>query len=187
MVPAVWSPKFAKRREEIMATWGARVDVLRFFVDPTPRPLPSNVVNLTTMRRMLPKPACPRGGPRNGPCRHIWEKVWRAWLWVSKNEIHLAEWFAKVDDDTFVYPEQLRAHVRQQGWRADERHYFGAKLFHREHPLIAGAATFFSRATVSALGGVLATISPTPLDYGTVDNLHRFHLERCEDRAGPQA
>ena len=80
LVPGVWQPKFQRRRKEIMDTWGQRCDVIRFMVDPEARgTLPENVINVSTMVR--------RNGDRicsdKLPCRHIWEKVWRSWLWVA--------------------------------------------------------------------------------------------------------
>ena len=62
--------------------------------------------------------------------RNIWEKVWRAWLWVSMHELHLAEWFAKVDDDTFLFPENLRWFVQHRRLDSGTPLYFGQKLFH---------------------------------------------------------
>ena len=38
------------------------------------------------------------------PCKHIWEKVWRSWIWVNEHEINSADFFLKVDSDTFLFP-----------------------------------------------------------------------------------
>jgi hypothetical protein len=176
MVPGVWTPKFAARVQEIDRSWGARCDVLRYFVDPTPAALPANVISVS-MARVPGEPTC----PDNKPCRHIWEKVWRSWLWVATHELHLAEWFAKVDDDTFLFPENLRWFVQHRRMDSAERHYFGQQLFHTPKPIISGVATFFSRATIKALGEVYSTMPRKPVLHGTKG--HRAGYS-CEDRAG---
>ena len=34
--------------------------------------------------------------------RNIWEKVWKMWYYIYINHINDAEWFLKIDDDTFL-------------------------------------------------------------------------------------
>eukprot|EP00571_Detonula_confervacea_P007099 CAMPEP_0172325968 /NCGR_PEP_ID=MMETSP1058-20130122/55202_1 /TAXON_ID=83371 /ORGANISM="Detonula confervacea, Strain CCMP 353" /LENGTH=291 /DNA_ID=CAMNT_0013042641 /DNA_START=567 /DNA_END=1442 /DNA_ORIENTATION=+ len=114
--------------------------------------LPSDVVVLHDMQR--PWHTC-----EHGNCRNIWEKVWRSWLWVVTNgENDLAEWFVKVDADTFLFPENMKHYVEEKGWSPDDHHYFGHKLRHTDRtglaPIIAGAAVFFSRATVEILAHI---------------------------------
>ena len=177
MVPGVWTPKFEARVREIDRTWGSRCDTLRYFVDPTHSRLPSNVVNVSTMRRVPGEPMC----PDNKPCRHIWEKVWRSWLWVAEHELHLADWFAKVDDDTFLFPENFRWFVQHRRLDPGATHYFGQKLFHTPKPIVSGVATFFSRATIRALGELYRKIPRNPVAHGAKG--HRAGY-KCEDRAG---
>ena len=49
---------------------------------------------------MLPTSFGRQCGSPPGPCKHIWEKVWRMFVWVAENEIELAEWFVKLDSDS---------------------------------------------------------------------------------------
>ena len=51
--------------------------------------------------------------------------MWRSWLWVSKNDIDRAEWFLKVDSDTFLFPEHVRDYVLHKHWAYRDKHYFG--------------------------------------------------------------
>ena len=65
------------------------------------------------------------------PCRHIWEKVWRMLVWTADNEAHLGDWFCKVDEDTYILPENLKAFVAMMGWDPRDNYYFGHKLYNR--------------------------------------------------------
>ena len=69
----------------------------------------------------------------------------------------LAEWFVKVDADTFLFPENMKRYVKEKGWSPNEHHYFRHILKHRIYdsgPIIAGAAVFFSRETLKAAASV---------------------------------
>jgi hypothetical protein len=43
------------------------------------------------------------------------------------------EWFVKVDDDCFFFPENLRWYVQARGWSPLDAHYFGHKLYGGPH------------------------------------------------------
>lgn len=178
MVPFIWSPKYVPRYEAVHATWGKRCDVLKFFIDPiigdeqigfynmtVPSKalaskdanllLPNDVVVLHDMKR--PWHTC----EGEGDCGNIWEKVWRSLLWIHTNgDSDLADWFVKVDGDTFLFPENMKHYIEKHSWSPDDHHYFGHKLRHTyrpkigQSPIIAGAAVFFSRATVDALASL---------------------------------
>ena len=98
MVPSLWSPSKQLRWDEIADTWGRRCDVLRFFIDadpdaPVARSTRYEVVQIKMTR--VHDPTCTN--PRDKfKCRHIWEKMWRSWVWVSENEIGMADYFVKV-------------------------------------------------------------------------------------------
>ncbi|KAL7525388.1 hypothetical protein ACHAWF_001335, partial [Thalassiosira exigua] len=173
VVPFVWTPKFLPSYHAIRATWGKRCDVLKFAIDPvigdeeggfldlrlngSRYELPDDVA-VIDMRR--PWNACPDS--KEGTCRSIWEKVWRSWIWVDEHDegADRAEWYAKVDADAYIVPENLKRYVRGRNWSPDEHRYFGHALWHRAGeggggvPMIAGAATFFSRATMKAAADV---------------------------------
>ena len=60
--------------------------------------------------------------------KHIWEKMWRSWVWVRRNRAQDYEWFVKVDDDCFFFAENLRWYTRARGFSPLDAHYFGHKL-----------------------------------------------------------
>eukprot|EP00040_Diaphanoeca_grandis_P007477 m.41053 g.41053 ORF g.41053 m.41053 type:complete len:556 (-) comp18689_c0_seq1:40-1707(-) len=167
MVPFLWNKSSVTggyvegtmrgRYNEIMRTWGYRCDTIRFFIDPLENTtevalLPPNVIQLQ-MRRRYGLTMC---GPKTNlkPCKHIWEKVWRMWVWVAEHESHLAEWFVKLDDDSFLFPENLRRYVRLSGMSPSESHYFGNEARHRQVPLILGACVVFSRSLLQISAAV---------------------------------
>eukprot|EP00040_Diaphanoeca_grandis_P007681 m.41862 g.41862 ORF g.41862 m.41862 type:complete len:812 (+) comp18935_c0_seq1:266-2701(+) len=134
---------------EIMASYGSRCDVIRFFVDPVNNEteaatLPDNVIEMKSLNRTY---GCTLCGPAANlePCKHIWEKVWRMWVWVAEHESHMAEWFVKLDDDSFLFPENVLYYARVSGLNHNELHYFGNEANHRHTPIILGAAVIFSR------------------------------------------
>jgi hypothetical protein len=133
MVPFVWPhPKHSKNAEkvlgtggvkhgamgsarytEIMDTWGKRCDMIEFFIDRPPGTdlipdLPDNVISIN-MTRFLSKDFDPENiAPKASLTyfrygKHIWEKVWRSWIWVREHRAQQFDWFVKVDDDSFLY------------------------------------------------------------------------------------
>lgn len=175
LVPFIWSAKFVPSYHAIHKTWGKRCDILRFFIDPiigdnetgyldlrtngTDYKLPDDVIVISEMQRRWN--ACaddPEQFP-DGNCRNIWEKIWRSWVWVDDyGDSNLAEWFVKIDADSFLFPENLKRYIKEIGWKPDDHHYFGHILMHRVNdggePMIAGAAVFFSRATVKSAANI---------------------------------
>jgi hypothetical protein len=176
MVPFLWAPKYLPSYAAIRNTWGKRCDVLKFFIDPIIEysngnfvdlrhrnganvVLPEDVVVLYDVHR--PWHVC--ASTKDGNCRNIWEKVWRSWLWIDNNgDSDLAEWFVKVDSDTYLFPENAKKYVEEKNWLPDEHHYFGHKLRHAEIPIIAGASVFLSRATVKGAAAIFREFIPKP-------------------------
>lgn len=163
MVPFIWTPAYLPSYHALRRTWGKRCDVLKFFIDPiigdastgyidlrvnsTNANLPGDVVVIHDMRR--PWNACVTESEEN--CRNIWEKLWRSWIWVDSNgDSDTAEWFVKVDADTYLFPEHLKRYVKQNKLAPTDHHYFGHVLRHHPVPLVAGTAVVFSRATLKA-------------------------------------
>ncbi|KAL9184180.1 hypothetical protein ACHAXT_002266 [Thalassiosira profunda] len=191
MVPFIWSPDYQPVYRAIRKTWGQRCDVLKFTVDPivgnnetgfldlrtsdgTKHKLPEDVVVIDDMKR--PWNVCPEDPQDDGPvqnCRNIWEKVWRSWVWVDENGgANQAEWFVKIDADSYLFPDNLKHYVTEKGWSPDEHHYFGHVLNHRAHdnyPIVAGAAVFFSRETLKAAASIFRKFAPLKGSKGVTE------------------
>ena len=105
--------------------------------------------------------------------------MWRSWVWVEENHLDRAEWFCKVDYDTFFFPENVKYFVHdQQRWDPlGEYHYFGHKINHRtkgREPMIAGATACWSMATLRDIATVYRDM-PKGSSSG--------ERGKCEDRA----
>ena len=96
---------------------------------------------------------------------------------MGDHHLNDAEWFCKVDYDTFFFPENLQYYVRDyKQWDASsEHHYFGLVLGHeRNRPeMIAGAAACWSQMTLAAIVDVYKKM---PKGFQKRDR------GRCEDR-----
>lgn len=143
--------------------------------------LPSDVVVLHDMRR--PWHTCDRDD-----CRNIWEKVWRSVLWIGNSAADVEsadwDWSAKVDSDTFLFPENLRRYVNEMGWSPDDKHYFGHWLDHTNRrdqaPIVAGAAVIFSRAAVVGLASTFRGFEPF-IENTNTQNCLDAHLGTGEE------
>ena len=166
MVPFIWTPNYLPQYEAIRKTWGKRCDVLKFFIDPiigdksvgfqdvrvnetAKVGLPDDVVVVKDMKR--PWNACWKDDKLE-TCRNIWEKLWRSWIIMDETgDLDKAEWFTKVDADTYLFADNLKHYVKEQNWLPSEHHYFGHVLMHTisksyaDATIVAGAAVFFSR------------------------------------------
>jgi len=113
-------------------------------------------------------------------CRHIWEKVWRSWVYVSDHLAENFDFFFKVDDDTFFFVPTMREVLIEKGFKADEFHYFGQRVYPigPDRPLIAGALVGWSRATLKR---VVQEYKAMPHEYG---DRRQFKHGRCVDRDG---
>jgi hypothetical protein len=112
-------------------------------------------------------------------CRHIWEKMWRSWIYVSEHHLYDAEWFCKVDYDTFFFPDNLKYYVRDvKGWDPIlEHHYFGHVIQHRnrkDRPMVVGASACWSRKTLQGIAQVYRDMPK---------GSNRGERGKCEDRA----
>jgi hypothetical protein len=145
--------------------------------------LPNDVVILHDMKR--PWHTCraeenKKNQKPEGNCRNIWEKIWRSWVYVATDVVggrrlsgsekdksvadaYKAEWFVKVDADTFLFPENLSRYVESRNWSYNDSHYFGHVLNHRRSDrgvsIVAGAAVFFSRAALLAAADAFQSMS----------------------------
>jgi len=200
MVPFIWNREMY---EVIMKTWGKRCNTIHFITDSeviaegghlqgdlvvkqaaegykhhSQFPdgyFPDNVKFVNMTRPWTGCKDSKTGQPKI--CRHIWEKMWQSWIYVADNHLNEAEWFCKVDYDTFFFPENLQYYVRDsKGWDPyREHHYFGLLLGHRvgRPAMIAGAAACWSHRTLSEIAEVYRKM---PKGYKGADR------GRCEDR-----
>mmetsp|Transcript_7982 Transcript_7982/g.18001 ORF Transcript_7982/g.18001 Transcript_7982/m.18001 type:complete len:424 (-) Transcript_7982:1116-2387(-) len=198
MIPFIWN---AEIYTAIMNTWGQRCDVINFLTDSIVggklkgdkitddpsiayRPyweypsgtFPDNVKFINMTRTWNDCPADKKGDKK--VCRHIWEKMWRSWVYVEENHLDQAEWFCKVDYDTFFFPENVKYFVHHKHWDPfTEYHYFGHLIQHRQKgrdPMIAGATACWSRKTLDDIADVYRNM-PMGSDKG--------ERGKCEDRA----
>jgi len=186
MIPTLYTPKRIRLWEAILLSWRRKCDVLKFFVDPVPgTDLPTSysyggytagVVTVPMMRNNTG--ICGDGLP----CRHIWEKVWRSWVYVFENDLASAEWFLKIDDDTYFIPSNIRRFTRERQWSPDDPHYFGHLFYITKEPfqLISGVCTAFSRESINRLGPRLNFMEH---EYGDRVNFPQSH-GICVDRDG---
>jgi len=184
MIPSMYNEDSIQRWAAILETWGARCDTIKFFVDPQDG-LPSTFERNGISADIVQVPMVRKQGEvcQDGkPCRHIWEKVWRSWLYVSKHDLSLAEWFLKIDDDTYFIPSNLRKFVRSRNWSPEDPHYFGHLLNVNKPPftIISGVCTAFSRESIRRLGPRLEQMEH---EYGPRQNFPNSH-GKCIDRDG---
>ena len=196
MVPFVWRKDFY---DVIMSTWGKRCDQIYFFTDAVVNldggivrdfitgdldsfkpyweypegTFPENVIFMNMTRSWDGCTDNKTGKPKI--CRHIWEKMWRSWVYVDDNHVDRAEWFCKVDYDTFIFPENLQYYVQDyKKWNAkEEHHYFGHLLYHRN--IIGGPCVCWSHKTMRAIAEVYRKM---PKGYEGAER------NKCEDREG---
>mmetsp|Transcript_28324 Transcript_28324/g.58023 ORF Transcript_28324/g.58023 Transcript_28324/m.58023 type:complete len:444 (-) Transcript_28324:237-1568(-) len=181
MIPFIWNTDFYK---VIMSTWGQRCDSIYFLTDAIvggklqgdkiiddpkggylhytafpPGTFPENVIFINMTRSWNDCHETNKHGVEfKKVCRHIWEKMWRSWVYVDEHHSDRAEWFCKVDYDTFFFPENLKYFVRDyKQWDPyNEHHYFGHYLGHRANrpAMIAGACACWSRKTLKGIAQV---------------------------------
>jgi hypothetical protein len=108
------------------------------------------------------------------------------WVWVYNHDSDQADWFAKVDSDTFLFPYNLKRFVIRKLLDSNDEHYFGHKL-NQAHSIpvrIAGAAEFLSQRTLTSIGPVLMDMPSGPITGWTDATITKDRL-RCVDRPGP--
>jgi len=182
MVPFIWTPRFFPNYRAIKSTWGKRCDFLRFTVDAVVGDETVGFYNLTVPSeasaareaRMYPPDDvavlhnmqrpwhCVDAEGKAGLCGNTWEKTYRSFQWVGINEGDVAEWYAKVDLDTYLFPNNALRFVETRGWTPDEPRNFGHTLTNAKQKNMpkcfnAGAAYFFSGATMPLLAAMIGT------------------------------
>mmetsp|Transcript_13556 Transcript_13556/g.23365 ORF Transcript_13556/g.23365 Transcript_13556/m.23365 type:complete len:286 (+) Transcript_13556:380-1237(+) len=115
MVPTIFAEHRKAKIEAVVSTWGKRCDVIKLFIDPAPKGtifpkyFPSSDPSVKVEMVQLPlvrqndemskdkrytTASCKQHGVAV-PCRHIWEKVWRAWDYIYDNDLESADFFCK--------------------------------------------------------------------------------------------
>jgi len=67
----------------------------------------------------------------NPKLRNIWEKSWRTWSKIHDQYLDRADFFLKVDSDSYLGVENLRAFL--QYFDPNEPHYLGHTHFARHY------------------------------------------------------
>lgn len=84
------SPKTVEKARAVKNTWGSRCDLLLFFSSENNTEIPIIELDVEEGRE------------------HLFEKTTQAFDYIYENYFDMADWFMKVDDDTFVVMENLR-------------------------------------------------------------------------------
>ncbi|KAK7008583.1 glycoprotein-N-acetylgalactosamine 3-beta-galactosyltransferase 1 [Biomphalaria glabrata] len=100
------------RAKAVNDTWGPRCNKLLFFSSKADSSFPVIGLNVSEGRS------------------HLTAKSSQAWMYIYKNHFNDADWFMKVDDDSYVVLENLRYFLSDKNF--SETHYFG-HTFKREN------------------------------------------------------
>jgi hypothetical protein len=197
MVPTMYQPFRLGKLRAVASTWGKRCDVIKFFIDPAPAgetypthfevqgsrriemvqvPIVRENDVMTRDKHYVNK-SCTFGTVKMA-CRNIWEKVWRSWVYVFEHDLEQADWFFKIDDDTYVFTEFLKMYIDGKGWAPEEDRYFGHVSYLSVVPFVNGAIVGISRGTLRKAGPLYRSM---PKEYGPRD---KFARHRCVDREG---
>jgi hypothetical protein len=121
-------------------------------------------------------------------------------VYVKDHEADLADFFFKIDDDTFAFPDNARRHILEHGWKvraapalpsphprallplsqAGDKHYFGHVVYTLgpTKPMVAGTMAGISRGTLEVLAEHYKKMEH---EYG---DRAQFKHGRCVDRDG---
>ncbi|PVD32275.1 hypothetical protein C0Q70_07708 [Pomacea canaliculata] len=102
------SPKNLHKARAVKNTWGSRCDLLLFFSSENNTELPTIELDVEEGRE------------------HLYEKTTQAFDYIYENYFDMADWFMKVDDDTFVIVENLRHFLHDKN--ASEPVFTGLKF-----------------------------------------------------------
>ena len=97
--------------------------------------------------------------PQSEEWRNIWEKSWKMWQYVGTHHLEDAEWFLKIDDDTFFSPINFKGFARY--FNPNRKWYLGSTLMHkwkqRNVVFNAGACYALSRGALEAVIPIFKT------------------------------
>lgn len=185
----------------VLATWGPRCDVLKFFVATAPGMPAHYTPNLANgqVKSLFSTGQHPHPGLKGAPiveiemsrpdcnnkndpkCRNIWEKVHRSWAWVWKHDLDTADWFLKVDYDTYLFVDNLKDYLRPLD--PSKELYLGHNVYQHVHkggPVFnQGGATVFAHATLDKMGRFFQ-------DMRSLKGGQHTWTTECVDRDGAQ-
>ena len=170
-VPTTWNHS-AHRIRRIQKTWGPLCDILVFAVA-SEYDIPTNVTVGELLVVNMTRSASPKAG-------NIWEKTHLMWTAVADMYIDKADWFVKVDDDTFLFVNHLKKFT--QYYNPKIPRYFGHTILNYWKSLNivfnAGLAYVLSREALERVAVKLRNL-PTWKDGMPYD--------ACQDReAAPE-
>ena len=157
------SPKtLHEKGKPIMETWAKRCNIFLFMSSQEDPEFSPDVVGLDV------------GEGRD----KLWHKTRAAWQYVFDHHIDDADWFIKVDDDTYLIVENLR-HLLSK-YQPDEPHYFGRHFKTYGGYCSGGAGYVFSRQTLRVFAELLKDTSLCPKDSWAED----LEVGRCLAKKG---
>ena len=106
--------------EMVIDTWAPLCDRIVFVVDNSTK-TPEYDLGFEFLK-------LPLLTPQSEDARNIWDKSWRTWRHVGTHHIDEAEWFLKLDDDTFFSPVNFKGFARY--FNPDKKWYFGYTSLH---------------------------------------------------------
>jgi hypothetical protein len=59
-------------------------------------------------------------------------------VWVHQNALDDAEWFTKIDCDSYVLVDNVKKYLVDKEYDPDDAHYLGHKLYHQTPAIISG-------------------------------------------------
>ncbi len=189
MVPTMYQPFRLGKLRAVTTTWGKRCDVLKFFIDPAPagETYPTHLeveggqriemVQVPIVRKndvMLrdnkyASTSCSFKSDKMA-CRNIWGA---AGCTCPSTTVEQADWFFKIDDDTFVFTEFLKMFIEAKGWTPEQDRYFGHVSYLSRVPFVNGAIVGISRGTLRKVGPLYRSM---PQEYGSRDNFAHHRL-----------
>eukprot|EP00050_Salpingoeca_kvevrii_P000166 m.143104 g.143104 ORF g.143104 m.143104 type:complete len:689 (-) comp10047_c0_seq1:110-2176(-) len=134
----------------VNATWGPECDILLFATTEHHKDFNTFKVRLgeEESRNML------------------WRKAQAAWMYVYHNYLDKADWFMRVDDDSFVMVDNLRDFLK--GYDHTEAHYLGRALHARRGVFYSGGAgNILSHEALRILGEAAIKDIDTFADHDT--------------------
>ena len=77
---------------------------------------------------------------------NIWEKSRKTWHHVGTHHIEDAEWFLKIDDDTFFSPSNFKGFARY--FNPNKKWYLGNTLMHlwKDRSIVFNAGSCYARS-----------------------------------------
>jgi len=121
-VPTTWNHSYHKI-DRLQKTWGPFCDRLVFVLDANDHIPPADNV---TVGEILVVNMTRSSNPN---ARNIWTKVHLMWSAIAAQYANDAEWFLKVDDDTYLFVEHLRGFT--QYYNPNIPRYMGHTIMYR--------------------------------------------------------